>query len=166
MEPEVPKTIVTGKENFLRPFIRTHRRSLVVFDRHGSGAERMAAPEIEDEVEARLCRVGWQDRCGVVVPDPELEIWVWSESSNVDQVLGWADRIPRLRDWLVERKWIPDVRSKPTEPKEAMHAALSEQRIPVSARLFRSLAERVSLERCNDRAFLKLKGLLQDWFGL
>lgn len=152
-------------ENFLRPFVRTHRYAMVMFDRHGSGAEQDTAEAIERHVEARLSSNGWPNRCGVIVPDPELEIWVWSESPNVDRVLGWAGKQPCLRDWLLQRGLIRSTQSKPADPKSAMRACLREQHIPISARLFRALANRVSFERCQDRAFRKLKRVLQGWFG-
>lgn len=53
---------------------------------------------------------------------------------------------------------------KPGRPKEAFQAALREARIPRSASLYQRIAEKVSLRGCEDRAFLKFKDLLKDWF--
>jgi len=150
---------------FLRPFAQTHRFALVVFDRHGSGRGDCSAEDIEAEVEHRLSTAGWVDRCAVVVPDPELETWVWSDSPNVDAELGWAGQQPSLRQWLVSQRAIQAEHEKPVDPKTAMFMALRQQRKPLSPRLFRRLAERVSLQRCQDRAFLKLRNSLVHWFA-
>ncbi|MBI4581582.1 MAG: hypothetical protein HY718_17930 [Planctomycetes bacterium] len=150
---------------FLRPFIRTHRHALVVFDHHGSGHEQDSAEEIEVELERRLSETGWDDRRAVIVLDPELEAWVWSDSPHVDDELGWAQQQPTLRQWLVSRQMMAAQDAKPADPKRAMRMALRERSKPPSPRLFRNLAERVSLQRCQDRAFTKLRAVLRTWFG-
>jgi len=152
-------------ENFLRPFLRTHRHALVVFDRHGCGCEDKTVSDIESDVEDRLTRSGWEGRCRVVVIDPELEAWVWSDSPHVDSELGWTGGSPELRQWLVSKGLVARGTSKPADPKKAVFAALSARRKPPSARLFRSLAERVGVDRCTDRSFLKLKNTLRTWFS-
>ena len=38
-------------------------------------------------------------------------------------------------------------------------------RRPRSSALYAALGEKVSVERCSDRAFLKLKTTLRNWFG-
>ena len=53
---------------------------------------------------------------------------------------------------------------KPARPKEAFEAALREARKPRSASLYQQIAERVSLRRCTDTAFLELKSILNNWF--
>ena len=54
---------------------------------------------------------------------------------------------------------------KPPQPKEALLAALRGKRIPFSAQLFRQLGEQVSVQRCTDPAFAKLRVTLTQWFG-
>jgi hypothetical protein len=71
----------------------------VLFDYYGCGAEHEMAPEeIEDEVEEKLSRSGWEDRARCVVIDPELEVWVWSDSPEVDRCLGWKSEPRRVQD--------------------------------------------------------------------
>ena len=48
--------------------------------------------------------------------------------------------------------------------REAFHAALHEARVARSASLYRRLAERVSVQRCADRAFQDLRSTLRHWF--
>jgi hypothetical protein len=148
---------------FLRPHTSAYRCALVVFDREGCGKEREPREQLEEEVETALGNSGWRDRAAAIVIDPELENWVWSESPEVDHVLGWAESLKRLRRWVSEQGFSISS-GKPDRPKEAMEAALRHARKPRSSALFRQLAERVSLERCQDQAFEKLRARLRAWF--
>ena len=56
--------------------------------------------EIQEEVEIGLTRNGWEGRSKAIVIDPELEVWVWSRSPIVAEVLGWDTDIEALRRWL------------------------------------------------------------------
>jgi hypothetical protein len=98
------------------------------------------------------------------VLDPELEIWVWTDSSELDQVIGWAGRQPLVRDWLRARGFTLNAEGKPDRPKEALGEALRHVRKQPSASLFAALAARAGLSRCIDPTFLKLKATLQRWF--
>jgi hypothetical protein len=151
-------------DEFLRSFSRQFHHALVVFDREGCGVESSTREEIEGEVERRLRISGWDDRAAVVVLDPEIECWVWSESPHVDTALGWEKRVPPLRTWLMNKGLLRDGERKPGRPKEAMRAALREARIPPSASLFEQLASRVNTTRCVDPAFAKLRRVLNAWF--
>ena len=141
----------------------TYRHALMVFDREGSGADEKSRDELESECEKWLSSTGWKDRGAVIVLDPELEIWLWSDSPVVDTVLGWDNRTPRLRDWLISKGHFFDG-PKPKRPKEATEAALHAVRKPRSSSLYRDLAEKVSLDRCADPAFVRLRTLLRNWF--
>lgn len=156
-----------GATEFLRGFLRSSAHALVVFDHHGSGAHADAAAEVEAAVETTLSRNGWSERSACIVIEPELENWVWSDSPEVDRIVGWnADALPgaRLRDWLAARGHWTSGRAKPADPKAALRAALREVRRQPSASLFEDLAERVPLQGCSDRAFLKLCSTLRTWF--
>ena len=65
---------------------------------------------LETEAEQRLSSSGWDDRAVAIVLDPELEIWVWSDSPEVDDVLGWRGRIPRLADGCERKDITPAAR--------------------------------------------------------
>ena len=150
-------------QDYLRPFQWLARYALVIFDREGcgSGASR---EEIETEVRDRLERNGWGGRSAAVVIDPELEVWVWSDSPRVDAVLGWAQGQTRLRNWLVEEGFLQAGHQKPERPQEALDAALRKSNKKRSSSLFFELATSVSFARCIDPAFQKLKQTLQEWF--
>jgi len=151
--------------SFLRFFLGKARYALVLVDREGSGQEhRLTAEEMEVELEARLRQNGWAHRRGrpraaAIVLDPELEVWVWSPSPHVAQVLGVTQaQLQQVRDTFAAR-----TDGKPERPKEALYEALRLGRRPQSARIFQELAERVSLDT-HERAFDRLRSTLQGWF--
>lgn len=154
-------------ERFLRPFQSRFDRCLVVFDHEGCGQESRDAESLMQDLESKLSGGGWTpDRARSVILQPELEIWVWSDSSEVDRICGWEGREPGLREWLVANGWCDQTVSKPARPKEALRSALREVQQTPSSALFREMAKVVGLNRCNDSAFNKLKSTLRQWFSL
>jgi hypothetical protein len=151
--------------DFLRPFCRQYRFALVVFDREGCGRQQLSREVLETEIEQRLAVSGWGNRAAAVAIDPELEAWVWSDSPEVDQVLGWSNRTPSLSVWLKSEGFRTEDEAKPRQPKRALEEALQLARKRRSSSIYRQLAERVGVHRCTDPAFLKLKTVLQSWFG-
>jgi hypothetical protein len=148
---------------FLAPLRGQYRHALVVFDREGSGATD-SAEAIEARVRELLDTTGWKGQADVVVIDPELEVWVWSDSPKVDEALFWDGRRPDLRAWVRSRGLWPDGHAKPVDPKRTVQLALAEVRIPLSSSIFAKLATSVSVERCLDPAFGRLRQRLRTWF--
>ena len=155
----------TDAHNFLRSFQADFDHALVLFDYEGCGASGSSSPrEVESEVEDRLRKTGWENRARCVVIDPELEVWVWSGSPEVDRCLGWDPSRQRVRDWLrAQNRW-PAEAPKPPAPKAAVEEVLEAVHQPWSSSLFRELAETVSLERCEDESFQRFRRILQEWF--
>jgi hypothetical protein len=164
VHPEHDPGCYKRSHELLRYSVQQYDHGLVIFDREGCGRENVGPRDLEREVAARLEESGWGDRAAAVVLDPELEIWVWSDSPRVDDVLGWTGREPNLREWLVAKGFTRDSTGKFERPKEAMLVALREARKPHSSAMFRQLAQKVGLSRCTDPSFLELKRLLQTWF--
>ncbi len=171
--PEERRTILQAQQDagcfrrcddLLRPFSKDFNHALVLLDREGSGKEKLSREEMESDIENRLAISGWDDRAAAVVFDPELEIWVWSDSPQVDEVLGWGTRMPSLRNWLISQNWLQPGTIKPTRPKEALEAVLREVKRARSSAIYLELTQKVSFQKCIDPAFLKLKKQLQDWF--
>jgi len=137
--------------------------ALVVFDRDWSGAPSQSAEVLEEATNARL-KADWKGKAASVVISPELEVWVWSDSPHVESELGWPLRLGSLRRWL-EIKGLWSVGSdKPADPKKAVETATREARLPWTAAVCKSLASKVSVERCTDGSFQKLLAILQNWF--
>lgn len=146
---------------FLRPFREIYDHALVVFDRAWDGAPSQDALVLECDVRERLGGDGWGD---VVVLDPEIEVWVWSDSPHVDECLGWSKRNPNLRTWLHEQALWTDGHAKPDDPKMAVERALRAVKIPRSSAIYGNLARRVSMERCTDGSFARFRARLDAWF--
>lgn len=151
-------------EKLLRPLAHQYQHALVIFDHRGSGQEALRADALSDDVRDRLAAAGWGDRAETIVIDPELEIWVFAQSPNVERCLGWRGARGTLRRWLEhENLWRPD-QPKPGSPKEALDRVLFRIRRPRSSSVYQCLGERVSVKGCTERAFIKLGTTLSAWF--
>jgi len=159
-----PGCLREGHE-FLRSFTNQYRHAIVMLDREGCGRQESARQELEDQIEERLFNNGWADRAAAIVLDPELEIWIWSDSPEVDNALGWSGRQPNLRNWLREQELLGDNEQKPARPKEALERAMRLVRKPRSSSIYMQLAKTVSLRRCDDPAFVKFRTTLKNWFA-
>lgn len=151
--------------DFLKPMLKTHAHALILLDRAGSGREGMSREALEEQVSSRLSATGWEGRSSCIVLDPELEIWVWSESPHVSVCLGWNDPNVSVRQWLGDQNLWPSESVKPPDPKLAMERVLRHVRQPRSSAIYGQLGQTVSLVRCTDPAFLKMRTVLQSWFG-
>ncbi len=154
--------------SFLRPFIDQFDYALVMFDFEGSGAENHAREHIEIGIETDLARNGWAERSAVIVVEPEIEAWVWSDSCSVDEILNWRGHQPEIRTMIKDRTaYWTDENPKPHRPKEALRWALrhAERPKPFSSAIFKDLATKVSFNRCIDPSFDKLRTTLTAWFG-
>lgn len=150
--------------NFLRPFSNQYLYALVSLDREGSGQERKTADDIAGKIKREIERNGWQDRGEVIVFDPEVEIWIWTESRKTAKVFGWND-YSELKTWLMQQEveWKQNT-LKPERPKEAMERSLKVKGIPRSSSIYREIAKNVDFNRCQDKEFNKLRETLQKWF--
>lgn len=164
IHPERDPGCLLRSHLLLQPFVHSHSRALVLFDRDGCGQESLDRAALEQQVEARLFGSGWGDRAAAVVIDPELEAWVWNDSPHVAMALGWEDGESSIKEWLKEKGWLPEGRTKPTHPKAAVEGALRISRRPRSSAIYQQLARKVSVDRCVDASFVKLRQVLSRWF--
>jgi hypothetical protein len=148
----------------LRSSLGLYDHALVVFDRDGCGSQE-SREALELETENRLAQNGGHDRCAAVVMDPELEVWVWSESPHVPEVLGRSSVAAELTRTLEHAGYLEPGHTKPHNPKDALDHVLRLSNKRHSSALFLELAQKVGFESCKDPAFLKLKATLQKWFA-
>jgi hypothetical protein len=151
--------VLNEAHEFLAPFTTQYARALVMFDREGSGRQD-SAEVLGREVQSRLDGAGWIRRSAVIVLDPELETWVWSDSPHVPVAL----RLSSKEFESLRAKYQIKGQAKPSRPKDALEEALFHSKTPRSSSIYYELAKKVTLARCNDQAFLKLKSCLREWF--
>ncbi len=150
---------------FLNSLHGQHHHALLMFDYEGSGFDdRLSPTELESQLTIEFTKSQWQDRAKAILLTPELEAWVWSDSSHVSDVIGWKDSRKALADWLIQNGWLAQGQTKPARPKEAFDAALCAARQPHSSSLFGRLAEKVSFKSCTDPSFTKFCQTLRGWF--
>ncbi len=153
---------------FVRGFEREYSYVMVLFDREGCGREKWTREKLEKDVEKRLMQCGWKDRSSAVAIDPELEIWIWSDSTCVADVLGWAGHYKAWEEWKIKQGLVKkDCYIKPKKPKELYKKTVKSAPSPkrISTNLLLKLAKQINYESCNDPAFTKLKMTLKKWFG-
>ena len=150
--------------DYLRGYRSRANHALVILDHAWDGVPANTAAEVESQLETRLQRDDIGGWARAVVIEPELEAWVFSDSPHVGAALGWAGSSPALREALAHQNLWPTEVNKPDDPKKAMEWALRQRKLPRSSSIYREMASKVSTQSCTDRAFQRLRGLLQGWF--
>lgn len=152
---------VTGPD-ILRSESARFRHALLLLDYEGSGTDLASGRDLEVELDHRLSR-DWKTAAKAIVVEPEVDVWIWGADNAIEEVIEWPSGT-RLREWLRETGFSFEANEKPTRPKEALEAALRVSGLPRSAAVYQRIAEKVSLRKCRDAAFLRLRQQLMEWF--
>ena len=150
--------------DYLSLYREKAEHALIILDHAWDGVPTQSGVDLESLIEKKLSHEGMARWAVPVVIEPELEAWVFSASPHVSRVLGWKDQSSVLREALKKRDFWKPGDPKPADPKAALKYVLGKTGKGRSSSLFRELAQKVSTKGCQDRAFLRLKNLLQDWF--
>jgi len=156
--------IFNEADDFLRSFQKKYDFALTILDHSGCGREDKSRESIENIIEEKLARSGWNNRSCAIVIQPELENWIWVNEVRMANAISWEKEIG-LNDWLVQNNWKSLSEIKPKQPKEAFEAAIKTCNTPRSSSLYFEIAKSASYKECQDRAFLKLICKVKDWFG-
>lgn len=136
--------------------------SLMVLDFEGSGTDAMSSTELEQRLDQDLLRkVGGNSKA--IVIDPECDMWVWGSDNSLSEILNWQSELG-IRPWLNSKGFEFSENGKPIRPKEAIEKVFREIRKPRSSSTYRNITSRISLERCVDPAFNRLRETLKIWF--
>ena len=164
LEPHHDPGCYARPADLLRGYRQAAAHGLIVLDHAWDGVPVASGAELEALIAEKLHQAGMADWAVPVVIEPELEAWVFSTSPYVPDVLGWKGPWPTFRKALEERNLWTAADAKPADPKAAIEYVLGRTGKSRSASLFRRLARKVNTAGCQDRAFLRLKTLLQTWF--
>lgn len=136
--------------------------TLLVFDFEGAGSSADDSLELEAQMDAELHnKVGATSKA--IVIEPESDIWVWGSDNALAEVLEWPLDVG-IREWLAERGFAFEANGKPIRPKEALEALIPIHRKPRSSALYKKITSRISLDRCTDPAYLRMRLALREWF--
>jgi hypothetical protein len=149
---------------FLRDKQRLFANAMIVFDRFGCGREELTRDDVEIDVESRMEKSGWGNRCAAVCIDPEVESWLWGRTKGLETALGWGPDRAKIEGWLNERGLWPKELPKPPRPKAAMKKVLREVHLRSSPAILEKIAKKVSLLHCKSQSFAKLSKTLKAWF--
>jgi hypothetical protein len=135
---------------------------LLVMDFEGSGTDAASAIELEIQLDERLHRT-WGETAKAIVIEPELETWLWGSDNALSEVVGRPEGMG-IRDWLMTQGYTFTPSGKPQRPKEAMESLALKLKLERSSTNYEKIALKISLSRCTDPAFLRLRQTLQRWF--
>ncbi len=162
--------VETGRDGGVRTrgsqLLNTQRsrysHAVMLMDFEGAGSH-LTAPELEIQLNDALNSV-WGTRARAIVVEPEVDVWMWGAESHLRETLDWSFD-EGIRDWLRGQDFAFDANGKPLRPKEALDKAFRRAQVPRSSARYGEMAERISLTRCTDPAFLRLRQSLVSWFG-
>lgn len=163
IHPRRDPGVIHDPHEWLRPFLNRAKYAVACLDYEGCGSNH-PGNIVERNIETLLIQNGWRDRAIAIAIEPELESWFWNRSKVVADVCEWRNGIDDLYGWLTINGWLRQNDVKPDRPKEALEAVVKKSEIAFSGSLHRQVAKEVTLARCTDPAFLKLKSTLQAWF--
>lgn len=141
---------------------RRFQHGLLVFDFEGCGSDLPDAVALEHQMDARL-KNHWNNHAKAIVIHPEVDVWVWGSDNAIEEAIDWPAG-KSIREWLQEQGFTFDGNGKPTRPKEALEAALRIPNQPRSSALYQHIAGKISLRKCTDEAFIRLRTQLVAWF--
>jgi hypothetical protein len=148
----------------LAPEANRFQYALMLLDLHGCGREDKTPTELEGELDEKL-QPFWSQRAKAIVIAPEVDIWLWGNDNAMREALHWLD-VGSIRDWLRTKGFEFNTDGKPLQPKEAMEAVCRMKKQPRSSALYQKITSKISLQKCNDEAFKRLKTALGTWFKL
>ena len=159
--PEHDPGVFKEAGRFLSVFAQQYQHALVLIDAEWR-EDPLSAEEIEEKIQGDLNRNDWEGRSAVIVIDPELEIWVWSQSRHVPELFGtdWES----IKNLGYQTGYWQEGEAKPYRPKELLEEVLRRNNKRRSTSLYQQLARRVGLRTCQDDSFRRFREILQGWF--
>jgi len=137
--------------------------ALAILDFEGSGTNLANGQELEAQLDERLRRA-WDTQAKAIVIEPELDVWVWGSDNAMQEVIPWPPG-KTIREWLSQQGFQFNSNGKPERPKEALESLLQKLKLPRSSTLYQDIAGRISLRKCKDEAFQRLRQQLVTWFS-
>ncbi|CAD5370103.1 conserved hypothetical protein [Rubrivivax sp. A210] len=146
----------------LSPFFHSHRKAVVALDCDWVGSPGQA--RIIQNVSTQLHQGGWAPEDVIVIAiDPELEQWIWQDSPVLAEELR-LHAPGGLKATLAQRGLWPEDATKPPSPKDLFNRLRRENNVKLSSSIFKRIATRVPVARCEDAEFRRLVAQLQAWF--
>ena len=135
--------------------------ALLVLDHEGSGTEQEPL-HLENSLDSQLAN-SWGENAKAIVIAPELDAWMWGSDNKLAELLHWP-LSESIREWLAKQGFAFHPNGKPLRPKESLEAIFPVCRLPRSSATYQKIAMNISLTRCEDPAFHRLRTQLQLWF--
>jgi hypothetical protein len=166
---------------------KAYDKALIILDAAWSGAPR---PErlVADIERLAHSKAKWErDRFEVILIQPELESWIWQRNIHVAEAFDFSGPATELWELLALQSLALEKRtkkhhfvpadtasgqppawarseSKPKNPKGVVEALSSYCGSGPPSGIFNEISSKVSVTRCEDEAFRKLRDTLRLWF--
>lgn len=146
----------------LRGYQTSYKKLVVAQDCQFDGSPGRV--QIKKNLTDQLRSVGWIDDDFLVIAiEPELEQWIWQDSSHVEAALNYKSP-PTLRQFLLSQNLWPANSSKPINPKETLEAVAKQNGVRRSGSVYGRISSKVSVKSCADPEFMSLVQRLRTWF--
>jgi hypothetical protein len=157
VEPTRDSGVYGKAHELLKPYANSYYHAVVILDEDWGGTPR--ADAIRQHIGERMAEV-WKE-FAVIVIEPELEAWLMSRNEHLARILRCPEN---YREILATAGFWPADLAKPPRPKEALEYLKRRHRARTANADFGKLAEAMSVQRCQDPAFLQLRDQLRTWF--
>ena len=151
----------TGADVLARETTRFNH-ALMLLDFEGCGQENDDPLKLESQLDQKL-NTAWGGCAKAIVIAPEVDVWLWGNDHLLREILHWPQE-DSIRDWLREKGFAFSADGKPVRPKEALDAMRPVHKQPRSSAMYEKVTRRLSLKRCTDSAFIRLRTQLESWF--
>lgn len=151
---------------YLGPLVTSYEKAVILIDAQFPGSP--GSEVIEQDIINNMISMGWNtDDFKVAVFDPELEALMWNQDNTIlSGVIRFSAHDGGLSQWLLDEGWVGEGEVLPTQPKEALEAAL---KLNVGGRNIRlsvvckHVAEQIDLEQCINDPFAALVEQFKNW---
>ena len=142
-------------------------RTVIILDEHFDPSP--GAAQIRADVEKDMLAAGWpRENFEVIVIQPMMEAWLWTDDDSVATAFGIASFAP-LRNQFIERglwnfgEWKPKPENMKEVTAEAMKAGWRLMRDILFTTVFSEL-QKEAVDQCIEPGFVLLRETLQRWF--
>ena len=166
---------------------KAYDKALIILDAAWSGVPRPDRLVADIEKLARNKGKWERERFEVILIQPELEAWIWQRNIHVAEAFDFSGPDADLWEQLALQSLALDKRTKkhyfvpadtasgqppawatterkPNNPKGVVEALSAYCRSGPPSVIFNEISSKVSVARCEDEAFRKLRDTLRRWF--
>jgi len=127
------------------------------------------AAQIRTDIEQNMLAAGWtRERFEVIVIQPMMESWLWTDDASVGAAFGIANFSALRNQWIEHGLWtFGEWKPKPERMKEVTARAMDAGWRMMNDSLFTTAFSEIhkeAVDQCIEPGFTQLRQTLQTWF--